>query len=226
MYSDLKVALVIPCLNEEEGLGFVLSNKPDFFDLVMVVDNGSTDSTAKVANSFGAQVVVENKQGYGLAYKKGFSCLPADIDVVVTMDGDGSYSFDNLSGMLDRVISGSDFVSGSRFPLVDSSAMSVLNIAGNRFLSFVMSFLVGRRINDSQSGMWVFKRTLLKNISLQSAGMSFSQEIKMEVIEHSYSFVEMRIPYLDRFGKTKLRKWKDGWANLRHLFIKKFLIKR
>ena len=73
MYKNLSITVVIPCLNEEQGIEKVLSRMPEFVDEVIVVDNGSTDRTADVARSFGAQVIREDVRGYGRSYKKGFS---------------------------------------------------------------------------------------------------------------------------------------------------------
>ena len=60
MYQGRRITVVIPCLNEEEGIGMVLSRIPDFVDEVLVVDNGSTDSTARIARKAGARVIRED----------------------------------------------------------------------------------------------------------------------------------------------------------------------
>ena len=73
-------------------------------------------------------------------------------------------------------------------------------------------------IRDSQSGMWVFRRALLERMKLRSRGMSFSQEIKLEAIARGARFGESHIAYGFREGEVKLRKWRDGWGNLTHLF--------
>src|SRR5438128_10374520 len=98
MYKNLRVTVVIPCLNEEQGIQEVLREAPSFIDEVIVVDNGSTDRTAAVARQMGAHVVTELSRGYGRAYKSGFS--QATGDIVVTLDGDHSYPVDALSYLL------------------------------------------------------------------------------------------------------------------------------
>src|SRR5688500_17771786 len=99
MYKNLRITVVIPCLNEEEGIRKVLDELPSFVDEVMVVDNGSTDGTAEIARSRGARVITELNRGYGRAYKSGFSHATGDI--IVTLDGDHSYPVDALSYLLE-----------------------------------------------------------------------------------------------------------------------------
>ncbi|MBM3789314.1 MAG: glycosyltransferase, partial [Acidobacteria bacterium] len=79
MYKNRRITVVIPCLNEEEGIVQVLSRMPRFVDEVIVVDNGSTDRTAAVARSRGARVIHENVRGYGRAYKTGLVRARGDI---------------------------------------------------------------------------------------------------------------------------------------------------
>ena len=89
MYSNYTITLVIPCLNEEQGLTQLLKTIPDFIDEVIVVDNNSTDKTAEIARMAGAKVLFESKRGYGKSYKSGVEAATSDF--VVTLDGDGSY---------------------------------------------------------------------------------------------------------------------------------------
>ena len=79
MYKSLRITVIIPCLNEEQGIERVLRRMPEFVDEIIVVDNGSTDRTAEVATSFGAHVIREEVRGYGRAYKRGFSTATGDV---------------------------------------------------------------------------------------------------------------------------------------------------
>jgi glycosyltransferase involved in cell wall biosynthesis len=73
MYKGDTITVIIPCLNEEQGIERVLRSMPDFVDEVIVVDNGSTDRTSQVAAMLGAQVIREDVRGYGRSYKRGFA---------------------------------------------------------------------------------------------------------------------------------------------------------
>ena len=221
MYKDLSVTVVIPCLNEEEGIKAVLTAKPDWVDEVMVVDNGSTDNTVAVAESFGATVVKEQLRGYGRAYQKGFSM--AKTDIICCLDGDHTYPIADLGRLIDVFLHYNvDFLSACRFPILNQEAMSFKHWIGNKILSFAMAILFHYPIEDSQSGMWVFRRSILEKIKLTSGGMPFSEEIKLEVIRHpDLKFKEDHIKYSAREGEIKLQPYRDGIRNLAFLLKKR-----
>ncbi len=221
MYKSRRITVVIPCLNEEEGIRGVLGDLPPFVDETIVVDNNSTDRTAETARALGAIVVTELNRGYGRAYKKGFS--KATGDIIVTLDGDHSYPADALSYLLEAFFHcGVGFLSASRFPTLTKDSMTLKHRLGNRVLSLVMSLLYFRWVNDSQSGMWVFRRDALDLMNLTSDGMAFSEEIKIEAIRNqAVGFREMFINYSQRVGEIKLQPWRDGYRNIVFLFRKR-----
>jgi glycosyltransferase involved in cell wall biosynthesis len=222
MYKSLSITVIIPCLNEEQGIETVLRAMPDFVDEVVVVDNNSTDRTSEVAASLGAKVVREEVRGYGRAYKRGFTCATSDL--IVTLDGDHSYPVDALSYLIEAFLHLEvDFLNASRFPVRDAHAMSFKNKFGNLVLSLAVSVLFFRWVRDSQSGMWVFRRSILKDMKLISDGMAFSEEIKIEALRSpNVRFGEISIMYSSRLGETKLNAWRDGFANLAFLLKKRF----
>src|SRR5512141_195142 len=164
MYKSLSITVIIPCLNEEQGVEKVLRAMPDFVDEVIVVDNASTDRTAEVAVSLGAKVIREGVRGYGRSYKRGFAS--ATGDVIVTLDGDHSYPVDALSYLLEAFLHlDVDFLNASRYPVRDRRAMSFKHKFGNLILSLAMSVLLFDWVRDSQSGMWVFRREILRDVA-------------------------------------------------------------
>jgi dolichol-phosphate hexosyltransferase len=222
VYKDRQITVVIPCLNEEEGIARVLSRIPRFVDEIIVVDNNSTDRTAEVARELGARVLHEKVRGYGRAYKTGL--LQAQGDIIVTLDGDHSYPPDAISYLLEAFLhSGVRFLSASRFPLKNKNAMSFKHWMGNKVQTLAMSFLFFRWVQDSQSGMWVFERSSLEEMRLVSDGMAFSEEIKIEAITRKgIGFKEIYIDYSSRMGEIKLQPWKDGLRNMYFLICKRF----
>jgi glycosyltransferase involved in cell wall biosynthesis len=222
MYKGQSITVIIPCLNEEEGIERVLRAMPEFVDEVIVVDNGSTDHTADVALSLGAKVLHEEVRGYGRAYRRGFSC--ATSDVIVTLDGDHSYPIDGISYLLEAFLHlHVDFLNASRFPVRDPSAMSFKHKLGNLALSLAMSILFFRWVRDSQSGMWVLRRSILQEMKLEADGMAFSEEIKIEAVRNPHiRFGEISILYSTRLGEKKLNPWRDGFQNLAFLARKRF----
>ena len=222
MYKGHRITVIIPCLNEEEGIQLVLKDIPDFVDETIVVDNNSTDRTPDVAVGMGAIVIKEQMPGYGRAYKRGFSIATGDI--LVTLDGDHSYPVNGISYLLEAFLHLEvDFLNASRFPVRDPRAMSFKHKCGNLALSLAMSILFLRWVQDSQSGMWVFNRHILQNMKLEADGMAFSEEIKIEaLLNPRVRFGEISILYTSRTGEIKLNPWRDGWNNLMFLFRKRF----
>jgi len=222
MYKDHRITVIIPCLNEEQGIEQVLRRMPAYVDEVIVVDNGSTDRTATVARSLGATVIREDVRGYGRSYKKGFSSASGDL--IVTLDGDHSYPVDGISYLLEAFLHLQiDFLNASRFPVRDRQAMSFKHRVGNLILSLAMSLLYFRWVRDSQSGMWVLRRSVLPLMNLESDGMAFSEEIKIEALKNPHiRFGEISILYTSRLGEIKLNPWRDGMHNLWFLVRKRF----
>jgi dolichol-phosphate hexosyltransferase len=222
MYKGQTITVIIPCLNEEQGIERVLRRMPDFVDQTIVVDNGSTDRTSDVARSLGAEVIREEVRGYGRAYKRGFTA--ATGDVIITLDGDHSYPPDAISYLLEAFMHlEADFLNASRFPVRDRQAMSLKHMVGNLILSIAMSLLYFRWVRDSQSGMWVFRRSILRRMNLIADSMAFSEEIKIEALKHrEIRFEEISIMYSSRLGEIKLNPWRDGIHNLWFLVRKRF----
>ncbi|HUA61280.1 MAG TPA: glycosyltransferase family 2 protein [Verrucomicrobiae bacterium] len=223
MYKGQSITVIIPCLNEEQGIEGVLRAMPEFVDEVIVVDNGSTDRTSDVATALGATVIREDVRGYGRSYKRGFSGAAGDL--IITLDGDHSYPVDALSYLIEAFLHlDVDFLNASRFPVRDPQGMSFRNKIGNLILSLAMSILYFHWVRDSQSGMWVFRRSILKEMKLESDSMSFSEEIKIEALRSpNIRFGEITIMYSSRMGESKLNPWKDGIHNLLFLVKKRFV---
>lgn len=222
MYKGLSITVIIPCLNEEQGIERVLTAMPEFVDEKIVVDNNSTDRTSQVAASLGATVIRETVRGYGSSYKRGFGHATGDL--IVTLDGDHSYPVDAISYLLEAFLHLEvDFLNASRFPVRDKRAMTFKHKFGNLVLSLAMSLLFFRWVRDSQSGMWVFRRSILKDMRLVSDGMAFSEEIKIEALKNPrVRFGEISIQYSSRLGEVKLNPWRDGIQNLLFLVKKRF----
>lgn len=222
MYKGYSISVVIPCYNEEEGIQVTLADMPDVVDEVIVVDNNCTDRTAEVAASMGAKVVFEPKPGYGAACKAGFRAATGDI--IVVMDGDATYPRNFIPVLLDVMIEENiDFISCDRTGHKAEEANSFLRVLGNFILNLAMFGLFFIWLKDSQSGMWVFRRSILSEFDLISDHMSFSEELKIEAFTRKgLKACELPIYYKARVGESKLQLWRDGFSNLIFLFRKRF----
>lgn len=223
MYKHLRISLVIPCYNEEKGIAAVLEDVPEIVDEVVVVDNNSTDRTAEIALKMGARVVSEKKQGYGAAYKKGFS--EASGDIIATLDADGMYPIEGIPYLV-KVLEKEklDFITVRRRPDCMRNIQSWIRYMGDLVLCLFTFILFGVKTLDSQSGMWVFRKSILSKVRLTSDGMPLSEEFKIEAFtNNNIKAKEIAQIYHDkRIGNSKLRVFRDGFGNLFFLFKKRF----
>ncbi len=226
MLFGKKISLVIPAHNEAEGLSHLLQDTPEYLDEIIIVDNNCTDDTASVCRGFGCRVVVEEKQGYGAALKAGFRAATGDI--IMTMDADGTCLFESYRRMIKYLVEHNlDFITGRRVPDRFRTLVSLLRFLGDMFLDAVCWVLFRFWVFDSQSGIWVFKRELLQRVRLESDGWALSEEFKIEAFtDPSVKAAELPVLYINiRLGESKLRMWRDGFANLRFM-LKKWRWKR
>ena len=220
-----KVSVVIPTMNEEASIGRVLDEVraalAGWDHEVLIVDTDSRDRTRAIAAAKGARIVEEPRRGYGRAYKSGFAA--ATGDVLATLDADLTYPADRLPEFARIVASGeADFVSGDRMSRLSDDAMSDMHRVGNRILNATFRLLFRHPIRDSQSGMWVFRRAVLGGLEVHSDGMSFSEELKLEVIRRGRRFREVPIAYRARVGEKKIQSVRDATRNEVWLFRKRF----
>ncbi|MCD6410828.1 MAG: glycosyltransferase family 2 protein [Thermoplasmata archaeon] len=224
----MKVSVVIPTLNEEEGIGKTIDMikveefKRRGWDLeIIVVDGESKDRTREIARSKGAKVIIEPRKGYGRAYKTGLK--EAKGEIIVTGDADATYPFDKIHEYIDYLLKNDlDFITTNRFAGLKKGAMSVKHVFGNLILSLTLRLLFMIKLRDSQSGMWIFRRDSLKKIQPLEKfddGMPFSEEIKIEMFRKVRAEEIPSALYI-RKGKAKLQSFSDGWKNF------KFLIKK
>jgi len=191
------------------------------------------ERTGAIAQAEGARVLVERRRGYGRAYRTGFES--AQGEVIATADGDATYPVDQVPALVRQLLDeGLDFLSGDRMASVDRRSMTTEHRIGNwvlnRFVALAFHRFVrtlpGGELRDSQSGFWIFRRSVLQQVRLAQNGMALSEELKIEVIRHGLRFVEVPIPYGERFGPPKLQSWRDGLRNLLYLAEKRLEIAR
>jgi glycosyltransferase involved in cell wall biosynthesis len=222
MILSHRVTVVIPTLNEEEGVVATIERSSGSVDEIIVVDGGSADRTSANSAALGATVIHQLVRGYGLAYKTGF--LAATGDIIMTGDADGTYPMELVEaiiGEMDR--RGLDFVSCSRFPLQDGASMERLNRFGNRAISLWASVLFLHWFPDLLSGMWVFRKSVLNELRLNTNGWNFSAEIKLEAMHKlGRRFGEIRVPYRERVGMThNVRPFRIGGEACLFIFYKR-----
>ena len=223
--NAVDVSVVIPCLNEEDGVGAVVQAAWMGIEglgrtgEVIVVDNGSTDRSVEIAEREGATVIHEERRGYGSAYLAGLAA--ARGDVVVIGDADGTYDFSKLEPFMAEIEKGADMVLGSRLRgEIHKGAMPWLHRhVGNPILTRLINRFFGLRVSDAYCGMRMFRRSVLPRLELQATGMEFALEMIIKSAKRGLRMAEVPIDYHARAGESKLNTVRDGWRSLRFLLI-------
>ena len=243
----MRGSLVVPTLNEAASIGHVIRRfraaaeeaNPRWFAAdpvdweILVVDGASTDGTKEQAEAEGARVVTERRKGYGRAYRTGFG--EARGDVIATLDGDATYPGEEIPRLVRKLLDDRlDFITCNRLAFPERRALTtehrIGNWALNTFLRIAFAHYLaeaGVDLRDSQSGMWVFRRSVLDRVRLTQDGMAMSEELKLEAILAGLRFEEVPIRYAERWGgPPKLSSWRDGRQNLMFLLSKRFTVAR
>jgi len=210
MYKGNRVAVVIPALDEEKAIGIVvrelLSLRHDgqgLIDDIVVCDNGSADSTARVAEAAGARVVFQSIAGYGIACLTAISHLTV-CDIVLFVDGDDSCFYEQALTLLEGVVTGDDLAIGSRtMGYIEPGALTHPQIFGNWLTSQLVALLWRHKISD----LGPFRA--IRYSSLQALGMkdkSFGWTIEMQVkaILYGMNVGEYSVDSKVRIGQSKI----------------------
>ncbi len=204
----MKVALVIPARNEESPLPGVLAEIPSgAADLVIVVDNGSTDRTADVSRQSGAIVVSEPRAGYGFACAAGVqAAVEQDAEVLVFLDADGSFDPAQLPDLLAPIHAGqADLVLGSRLAGgMEPGAMPPHARFGNWLVARLMGLLYGLQVTDL-GPFRAIRAGLLDRLAMQEMTFGWPTEMMAKAARSGAHVVEVPVRYrVRRGGKSKV----------------------
>ena len=209
-YSFEDVSVVMGAYNEEAAIGQVLEDIQRVTDgraEVVVVDS-STDRTPEIAREYGARVVEQEPQGYGVAVRE--ALLSATRPVVVTTDCDDTYPMEALPRFLELINEGYDVVSGDRL-YHGARTMPGLNRLGNHAFALLASLLLGERVHDTTTGMRAYRREVVREIRwTENTGLS--AELLIRPLARGYRVREEPIEYGERAGETTLDPLHGGLA--------------
>lgn len=220
-----QISIVLPCLNEEEAIGFCLERirniiKEDKLNAeIIVVDNGSTDNSSKIAKGKQVKLVYGKERGYGAAYSKGFKAARGQFLFLV--DCDGSYDFNEIPRFIGELKKGYDFVIGNRFKgKIAKGAMSWLHRRiGSPLLSGILRLFFKIDVYDAHCGMRAITKKALEKLELKTTGMEFASEMIIMAGKKGLKIKELPINYYKRFGSSKLKSFADGWRHLRFMLL-------
>lgn len=218
------ISIVIPAMNEEPNLPFVLPKIGRWIDEVILVDGRSQDRTLEMARSLypGIRVVHQTDRGKGAALRAGFEA--ARGDVIVMLDADGSTDPGEIPAFVGALVAGAEFVKGSRFAQgAGTEDMSLIRKLGNGALVLTVRLLFGGRFSDLCYGYIAFWKRVLPALDLDSNGFEIETQMCIQALRAGLRIVE--VPSIERrriHGKSNLRTLPDGWRVLRTILHERF----
>ncbi len=204
MRGEAKVAVIIPALNEERAITKVISAIPNWVDDLIVVDNGSTDSTAQVARSRGARVVFEPRRGYGSACLAGIGSLKGP-DIVVFLDADFSDYPNEMDRLVDPIINGrAEMVIGSRtLGTREQGALTPQARYGNWLACLLIRLFWGIGYSDLGPFRAITYKGL-KRLDMRDANYGWTVEMQIKAAVKGLRGMEVPVSYRKRMGSSKI----------------------
>ena len=218
------VSVVVPALNEEESIGWVIDNIPDWVSEIVLVDGLSVDGTELVVTDRRSDVVIvhQRTRGKGAALRAGFAAATGDI--IVMIDADGSTDPREMGLFINALVEGADFVKGSRNLTGGGSIdFTLLRHLGNLGFVHAANLLFGSQFTDLCYGYCAFWRRDLDRLALTADGFEIEMELILSAVKAGLSVVE--VPSMElrrRAGNSNLNAWKDGKRVLKTLILERF----
>ena len=221
-----ELSIVVPAFNEERGLAAVLTRviaagedvRRQLAEIagveIIVVDDGSTDGTAQVAEAIPSVRLVQHavNRGYGAALKTGFASARGDY--LAFLDADATNPPEVLPALVRALIERrADVVVGARVSDPDGG-MPAIRMVGNWLFARLLSWVIEARVTDCASGIRVFRRTILDEVLELPDGFNFIVAMSTVTMQKGLRVVEVPTPYFSRVGQSKLRVIADGLAFL------------
>jgi glycosyltransferase involved in cell wall biosynthesis len=205
-HSIIKV--IIPAYNEEDSIAKVIKDLPPFVDEIIVVNNNSTDATAKNAKEAGATVLTELKSGYGNACLKGIEYIKQqkrDTDIVVFLDGDYSDYPEELTKIVAPMIEKNiDFIIGSRVKkLREKGAMQPQQIFGNWLATSLMTLFFKSKFTDLGPFRAIKFDTLMR-LQMEDPTYGWTVEMQLKILKQKFTYEEIAVKYRNRIGVSKV----------------------
>ncbi len=218
----MKLTIIIPAFNEEKAIistikqtlkekQKIIKNTPIKEVKIIVVNDGSTDSTEKILQNFSSEIKIfshkENK-GYGAALKTGIKNSHSDL--IAFYDADGTYPINRLSFLAKTLIEkDSDLIIASR--LGKGTKMPLQRLIGNKMFVFLLNFFGKSKVKDTASGMRIIKRKICSNFDSLPDNLSFTPAMTALAVHEKWKMNFVPINYSERTGNSKLNSLKSGF---------------
>ncbi len=217
----MKISILIPCYNEENGVGkvidgipFAILTKLGYEVEVIVINNNSTDKTAAVAKRKKAHVIFEPNLGKGNAIRAGFNAIADDTSFVVMLDGDNTYVANEIPRIIEPLASGfSDVIIGSRLGgKVKKGSLRFFNRVYNWICIFLVRQICRVNTTDVLSGYFGWRKEVIDKLKphITSKGFAIEMEMMMKIAKMGYEIYAVPITYNHREGKSKINPILDS----------------
>ena len=206
------VSVVIPTLNEAGNIREALETidrEIAFPKEIIVVDGNSTDGTLEIVRDMNCKVIVEPRRGYGVALRIGMKA--AKGDVVVMVDGDGTYEVRHINLLLERMLEADAEMCLATRMYDPNKAMGLFNFVGNKIITFCFNMLYKQNLSDTQSGFRAISHSAIEKVDFKETDMAFATEMLIKFAKKGFKMTETPSRYkIRKYGKTKLRPFSSG----------------
>ena len=202
------IKVIIPAYNEENAIVKVIQDIPSIVDEIIVVDNNSSDQTAKNAREAGVKVLSEINKGYGYACLKGIDYVSKQAtkpNIIVFLDGDFSDYPEGLSKLIAPIINDNiDFVIGARVSeFREQGSMTSPQIFGNWLATSLMSLFFNSKFTDLGPFRAIKYHKLLA-LKMEDKTYGWTVEMQLKALKNNYSYLEIPVKYRNRIGVSKV----------------------
>lgn len=205
----MKCLVIIPAYNEERNIASVVKGVLKSASYVLVVDDGSSDSTPEILKGLKVRHISRKHMGKGAALRAGFDyAVQNGFDWVITMDGDGQHDTNELPKFLSALKrNGTDMVIGSR--MSNTSSMPFVRLATNRFMSSLISKLSRCDIPDTQCGYRAIRCSVFRKVDLTTSHYDTESELLMKAARSGFRISSVPIATIYNGSKSSINKITD-----------------
>jgi glycosyltransferase involved in cell wall biosynthesis len=206
------VSVVIPTLNEAGNIREALDTiekKLAYPKEIIIVDGNSTDGTIEIVKDSKCRLIIEPRRGYGLALRTGMK--HAKGDVVVMVDGDGTYEIEQINSLIEKMTETDAEMCMATRMYDPNKAMGFMNFVGNKLITFCFNMLYKQNLSDSQSGFRAISLSAIEKVDFHETDMPFATEMLIKFAKKGFKMVEVPTSYrVRKYGKTKLKPFNAG----------------
>jgi len=213
------VIIATPAYNEEKYIGGIVLLAKQYADEVIVVDDGSRDRTARIAELAGASVVRHEKnQGYGITIQSIFAeAKKRNPDVLVILDADSQHNPDEIPSLVSEINNGSDVAIGSR--VMQDNVIPLYRRIGQKFLARLTNIASRQRVSDTESGFRAYSRKAIRELELKEKGMAVSSEIVSDAARKELIIAEVPISVTYTKDSSTLNPLQHGLSLLNRIVV-------